>query len=326
MKLQSITAWRYLTAFGSFGRISDVASHFDVNASSVSRALRELEASLGYPLFRAEGRNLRLTERGKAAVKLMKPAIDMFDRQIAQISKLNAGVSGPIRLSVAGGFAASFLLDYLDRFKALYPDIVFEVSSGRKIPALRSGTCDIVTVTGRPENEHVVFLPRGVNHYVPVASPAFLDRNKQLSSPDDLRRVRVFAYGGAERTPTRVLVRGREKCELELKEYLRIDSVSAIKQAVLQGKGMAIDLPVLHCAAELAAGNLVPVLSGWHRPDEELYVVTSRIGWQAPRIRIFAQWFAEESRKEYERCWKEIEPVLKRCRLKSGSQGLTDSP
>lgn len=102
------------------------------------------------------------------------------------------------------------------------------------------------------------------------------------------------------------MIKGKEKQALEFGEYLSIDSISAIKHAVIQDKGVAIDLPHLHCANEISKGTLVPILSGWHRPQEELYVVTSKIGWKAPRIRLFAQWFADESQKEYAQKWQSI--------------------
>lgn len=306
MKLQNLTAWRYLITLASFGRVSDVATHFDVNSSSVSRALRDLESALGRPLFRMEGRNLRLTQEGRSAVRLMKPAVDLFDQQLALTTKLNRNTGGRIRLSVAGGFAAEFLLDYLERFKTLHPDIIFDVSSGQKISALRTGSCDVVTVTGKPKDNDLVCLLRGINHYIPVATPAFLEKHGAIDSLEKLPNVRVFAYGGSERDPTKFMIKGKEKQALEFGEYLRIDSISAIKHAVMQDKGVAIDLPHLHCANEISKGTLVPILSGWHRPQEELYVVTSKIGWKAPRIRLFAQWFADESQKEYAQKWQSI--------------------
>ena len=301
-----MTRWRYLIAFSEFGRISDVAMHFDVNASSVSRALKELETSLGQSLFRIEGRNLCLTQTGQSAVRLMKPAVELFDRQLAAVSKSGPSAVGQIRLSVAGGFADEFLLDYLEKFKKIHPQISFEIKSGQKIPALRRGTCDVVTVTGRPDDKDVVFLPRGINHYIPVASPSFIEKFGHIDSPSQLARVRVFAYGGVERKPTKFLVRGKEIAALEFGEYMRIDSISAIKKAVMQGKGICIDLPYLHCVDEMTKGELVPILSGWHRQEEELYVVTSRVGWKTPRIRYFAKWFASESQIEYSRQWNII--------------------
>ena len=54
--------------------------------------------------------------------------------------------------------------------------------------------------------------------------------------------------------------------------FIRWSSVEMAKEAVLQGMGIALSLPLFCCIDELEAGRLVPILNGWHRPSQQNYV------------------------------------------------------
>ncbi len=312
--LHSLTAWRYFIAFAESGHMNDVANRFDLNVSTISRSIRQLEKSLGQSLVKGNTKKLELTETGVTSYRLMKPVIEQFDRVLGEIHTIEPVVAGVIRLSVAGGFAGTYLLDCLERFNRMYPQVKFNVFSGLKIPALRSGACDLVTVTGRPKDNDVICIYRGTNHYVAVASVDFLKQfNRRIKDPADLSGLRVFAYSGPEREPTRYLVKNRSQRQLvDFGQCLYTDSISAIKQAVLDGKGVAIDLPLIHCYKEMISGQMIPILHGWHKADEELFTVVDKIAWHKPRVRIFAQWFSEESRAYYRNVFESCKNLLKR--------------
>jgi len=56
--------------------------------------------------------------------------------------------------------------------------------------------------------------------------------------------------------------------------------------------GLAVDIPIAHCAEELISGTLVPILDGWRRPTIECFVVTSTEGYGIKRIRTFVDWIS----------------------------------
>lgn len=312
--LHSLSAWRYFIAFAESGHMYDVANRFDLNVSTVSRSIRHLEKALGQNLVKGQGKNLELTEAGMKSYRLIKPVIEQFDRALGEIHTIEPAISGVIKLSVAGGFASTYLLDCLERFNRMYPQVTFNVFSGLKIAALRSGTCDLVTVTGRPVDKDVVCIYRGTNHYVAVASSDYLNKlGVKLETPADLKKARVFAYSGPEREPTRYLVKGRSQRQwVDFGQCMYTDSISAIKQAVLEGKGAAIDLPLIHCYKEILSGELVPILRGWHKTDEELFTVVDKIVWHKPRVRVFAQWFSEDSRQYYQNVFERCKSLIDR--------------
>ena len=72
---------------------------------------------------------------------------------------------------------------------------------------------------------------------------------------------------------------------------MRFGNILAIKRSVLDGLGIAVDLPLLHCAQEIASGQLIPILPGWYHPPVECFIVTTKSNWRMRRHRIFLQWF-----------------------------------
>ncbi len=57
--LHSLTAWRYFIAFAESGHMNDVANRFDLNVSTISRSIRQLEKSLGQSLVKGNTKKIR---------------------------------------------------------------------------------------------------------------------------------------------------------------------------------------------------------------------------------------------------------------------------
>ena len=77
-------------------------------------------------------------------------------------------------------------------------------------------------------------------------------------------------------------------------QNIRYSNVTMVKQAVLEGHGIALSLAPYHCIEELEEGTLVPILNGWHRPSQSNFVAVKENDWKIKTIRHFASWWAEQ--------------------------------
>ena len=84
--------------------------------------------------------------------------------------------------------------------------------------------------------------------------------------PEDLRNHTGFVYNGPVRPQTEALELNGQVRPIRFKSMIHATDILMIKQAVLDGRGVAVDMPLLHCAEEIAAGRLQIILKGWHRP------------------------------------------------------------
>ncbi len=291
-KTDDLTAWRYFTVFARSGSLSEAARVLQVEPSSLSRAIAGLEKSLGCELIAHNTRPLQLTDAGRTAFKRMQHILRAHDALVESLSSGHRSLAGSIRLSSAPGFAARRLTALLQKFHDLHPDITIEILSGFKERDVQKGLCEVATLTGEPQLPDLVYMSRGRNVYLPVASPDYVLRHGMPLTPANLRTHTGYVYCGPVRPETRTLQRAQSVEPVHFATSVRSTDILAIRQAVLSSMGVAVDMPLVQICEDLLAGTLIPILPGWFRPPLECYIVTNRAAWHMRRVRVFLQWYA----------------------------------
>lgn len=289
-KLDDLNAWRLFTSLCKTRNFSDTAGEFDVEVSTVSRAVSSLENALGQTLILRGTRPLQLTESGKAAYEQVTHILEQHQEMIKELTRSSAGLSGKIRLSFAPGSVAMYI-PMLMEFNSLYPDIVFDISGGGNTQDVLQYKSDIAVVSFKSTDPHILNFSRGRNVYVPVASPKYIEANGLPLHPRELVNHTVLVYDGSVRPATKTLENKDLSEEVRWKQVLKVSNILAIKKSVLDGLGVSVDLPLIHCAQEIATGQLVPILPGWVHTPVECFICTSKANWRIRRHRVFIQWF-----------------------------------
>ena len=293
-KLDDLTAWRYLIAFSKTGTLQSAASMLNVDVSNISRAITALEKALGCDLIRHNSRPMELSETGKIVVRRMAQILRAHDSLIQKIIDDNSALTGNIRLSSAPGFAARRLTPLMQRFQELHPNITIEILSGFKPADVQKGLCDIATITGEPTLPGLCYMSRGRNVYLPVASPLYIQKHGMPIDPINLRQHTGLVYNGPVREETKFLFRGDKQVPVTYASCIRSTDILAIRNALLEGMGVAVDMPLVQIYEDLLAGRLVPILPGWFRPPVECFIVANHEAWHMKRVRIFLEWYAKE--------------------------------
>lgn len=292
-KLDDLAAWRYLIAFAKTGTLSAAADLLGVDVSNISRAIAGLEKALGCELIRHNSRPMDLSETGKLVVKRMTPIVKAHDSLMQKIIDDNSALTGNIRLSSAPGFAARRLTPLLQRFYEMHPGITVEILSGYKPVDVQKGLCDVATITGEPSLPGLCYMSRGRNLYLPVASPVYIQKHGMPIDPVSLRLHTGLVYNGPVREETKVLYRGDKAEPITFASCIRSTDILAIRNALLEGMGVAVDMPLVQIYEDLLAGRLVAILPGWFHPPVECFIVASHEAWHMKRVRIFLEWYAK---------------------------------
>ena len=293
-KLDDLMAWRYLVAFSKTGTLQAAADMLDVDVSNVSRSIAALEKALGCDLIRHNARPMQLSDTGKMVVRRMGQILRAHDSLMQKIIDDNSALTGNIRLSSAPGFAARRLTPLLQKFQELHPGITVEILSGFKPTDVQKGLCDIATITGEPTLPGLCYMSRGRNVYLPVASPAYIQKHGMPIDPVNLRQHTGLIYNGPVREETKVLYRGDKVSPIVFASCIRSTDILAIRNALLEGMGVAVDMPLVQIYEDLLAGRLVAILPGWFHPPVECFIVASHEAWHMKRVRIFLEWYAKE--------------------------------
>lgn len=293
-KLDDLMAWRYLVAFSKTGTLQAAADMLGVDVSNISRSIAALEKALGCDLIRHNARPMQLSDTGKMVVRRMGQILKAHDSLMQRIIDDNSALTGNIRLSSAPGFAARRLTPLLQRFQELHPGITVEILSGFKPIDVQKGLCDVATITGEPTLPGLCYMSRGRNVYLPVASPAYIQKHGMPIDPVSLRQHTGLVYNGPVREETKVLYRGDKVSPIVFASCIRSTDILAIRNALLEGMGVAVDMPLVQIYEDLLAGRLVAILPGWFHPPVECFIVASHEAWHMKRVRIFLEWYAKE--------------------------------
>jgi len=134
---------RLFLAVAETGSIGKAAKHLGVAQPTVSRRVSELEASLGYALFRRSTRGVTLTPR---ASRWLEPAKRMAEWAVELARAADdprGGPRGVVRVTAAPGVAVDFLAPFAAWLRGRHPDIVLDVMSTVGVLDLSRGEADL---------------------------------------------------------------------------------------------------------------------------------------------------------------------------------------
>lgn len=297
-KADDLRLWRSFLILSDRGSLSAVAEAEGVEISTVSRAISQLEKAVGHRLVKRTQRPAELTDLGRSVLPRVRQIVELQNALLDELKDDSEAVTGAVRLSVSPGFAATKLTLILDEFNQLYPQVSFRITPGMSVENLVKGACDITVKTGGVASHDVMTFYRGHNFYLPVASPAYLKTHPTPKRPEDLAQHTVYLYNGPIREETQFLGKGDVIEPVVSRNSIHIPSIQAVRNAVLAGLGVAIDLTLNKCSDDILHGDLVPILPGWFRTPLPVYTVVSRSSWMLKRVRLFAKWFNDRMLQE----------------------------
>lgn len=251
--LPSLEQWQLLAAVVDAGGFAQAADQLCKSQSAVSYGIKQLQAQVGVPLLRMDGRKAVLTDEGELLLKraraLLQQADDLqqFAARISQHQpKLIVSVESLLPLSVV----SSALAEVLERYPDTHIELDLTVLSGG-VESLLARRVDLAVVAELPPGfigSTFIDIP-----LVLVAAPqhALVAKAKQqVLSFNDLVRERQVVIRDSG------LKRNRDAGWLGAQRRITVSSLAASLQMVSSGLGFAW-LPRYAIARELEQGVLV---------------------------------------------------------------------
>ncbi len=131
---------------GSFAR---AAERLGRTQSAVSLQMRRLEAQVGQPVLRKQGRGLALTDAGDVLLGYARRMLELNDEALTALK--GSALAGTVRLGVHQDFAAAWLPAALARFARAYPAVGIAAQVERNavlLDRLAHGQLDLALVFG----------------------------------------------------------------------------------------------------------------------------------------------------------------------------------
>lgn len=139
-----------------FGRASDLCH---LSPSALTRSIRQLEASVGTPLFIRDNRHVELTPEGRVFLDYAREALGQWDTLRNSLQSGAQALQGEISVYCSVTASYSFLYDLLRQFRGQHPGIEIKLHTGDPAVAVQRilhGEEDLA-IAARPDN-----LPQGL--------------------------------------------------------------------------------------------------------------------------------------------------------------------
>ena len=158
------------------------------SASSLSEAVRRLEAQLGVRLLNRTTRSVAPTEAGMSLLQRLGPALTEVEAAIDVVNGFRDRPTGALRLNVPVSAARLVLPKIVPAFLAAYPDIRLEVIAEEDFVDVLAAGCDAGIRYGERLEQDMIAVPIGPRHqrFAVAGAPAYLDRRGRPEHPRDL--------------------------------------------------------------------------------------------------------------------------------------------
>lgn len=258
-ELDAFAAVARLRSFRAAGKLRGVS------ASSLSEAMRRLEARLQVRLLNRTTRSVTVTDAGQRLLERLAPLLGEIETALDDINDFRGRPAGRLRLNVPNIVARCILPDIACRFMALYPDITLEVTAEDTYVDVIGEGYDAGIRYEEELHQDMIALPLGPRRqrYVAVASPDYLARFGTPMHPRDLVEHHGIQHRFASgRLATWSFERDGEVISVNPKARLIAGSLDMEQAAVLAGLGITLTFGEL-VAEAFACGALVEILPEW---------------------------------------------------------------
>jgi len=270
------------------------AKSLSVPRSTVSRAIQDLEASLGVTLLQRTTRMLSVTPNGSLYYDHCQLILGEIDNVEFTLGETTLQVRGTLRVDMTASFARTIVLPALRDFRERYPDIALVLTLGDRPIDLVAEGVDCVVRAGLPASSALLVARRvGSFAWVTCAAPAYLARHGTPGSLAALAQHDIIEFhsGTTGRTTDWQCIIDGEERAVPVRGNLAVNDTDTYVTCGLEGLGL-IRIADYLAGPHLASGRLVRVLPQLESPTVPLSVIYPQTRHLPPAVRAFVAWLA----------------------------------
>jgi DNA-binding transcriptional LysR family regulator len=311
-KLKQLESFVSVAARGS---LTAAAKAEGVAPAIMGRRLDALEERLGVKLLLRTTRRITLTHEGSAFLEDCQRILADVANAEASVSAGGVKASGHLRITAPAGFGRRHVAPLIPKFRALHPDVTLSLNLSDRVVDIAAEGFDCAVRVGDMPDSSMVSVRMADNRRLCVATPAYLTRYGTPRTPADLAKFDCLTLssdasqtrGWSFQLPSQADSPG-EVIYLKPVGPLDCSDGQVLHDWCLAGLGLAWR-STWEVAAEIAKGNLVPVLEAYAAPPHGIYAVFPERKHLPLRMRLWVDFLKQHyGRTE---SWQESAAALK---------------
>ena len=157
-------------------------------ASTLSAAIRRVEAQVGVRLLNRTTRSVTLTEAGSRLLERLLPALGQVEAAIDVVNDFRDSPIGTLRLNVPAAVARTILPPIAEAFLKAYPQVKLDVTVEDSFVDVLAAGCDAGVRYDERLEQDMIAVPIGprVQRFAAAAAPAYLQSKTPVEHPRDL--------------------------------------------------------------------------------------------------------------------------------------------
>nr|WP_205925935.1 LysR family transcriptional regulator [Rhizobium sp. P38BS-XIX] len=267
------------------GSFSHVGREMGIGQPAVSKQIAALEARLGAPLLNRTSRGLSPTSAGQDLYESALRILDDLEETELRIGQNRSSPAGLVRLATPPALGRLYIIPRLAEFMQRYPNIWIDLSPSERRVDLVEERIDIALRVGPLANSSLIARKIGDLQMAVVATPAYLERFGEPTSPADLRSHKLIAGQSQGATQAWKFKHADGAFLLEPQGHFRSNDAEDQRAAVLAGLGIGYGGRAIF-AADIDAGAVVPILQSYIPDPSPIHVIFAGGRRTPERIRI----------------------------------------
>ncbi|WP_070969330.1 LysR family transcriptional regulator [Vibrio sonorensis] len=278
--LQSVQSYIRVVEEGSF---NGAARKLDTTSSAISKRVHWLEERIGAQLLKRTTRSVTQTEAGALFYERAKVQIEGWQSIVDETRSVSQNPAGLLKIGATLAVGSKFLVQYLDEFQKLYPDIkiLLLTTTPGQLPEL---SLDLFISREIEQLNSLSFKATPLFEYKLgfYASPDYIERFGKPNRPEDLNEHNVLLYG--ER-PFREFRLGPDK-RLTLHGKFTTTNVESLFYAAKAGMGILVSSDVM-IKEEVKQGQLQKLLPDVTIDESTVYAYYPKLDYDHTRTQLF---------------------------------------
>ncbi|WP_342619652.1 LysR family transcriptional regulator [Rhodoferax sp. GW822-FHT02A01] len=255
------------------GSFSKAAADLGIGQPSATKVVAQLESQLGSRLLHRSTHGVTPTEIGLLYYEKCKLISHHFEEAQSVAALMQSQIQGVLRISTSVAFGRRVMVPLVMRFMRSNPKVQIELTFDDRYVDLVAQGIDVAVRMGRLSDSTLGARFLGINPWVVVGSPKYLVERGIPKRPADLARHDALVYSTVQ-GDARWLFTGADGRlhPTPVRGLLRSNNLSALLSAASADMGIAA-LPWYVAYESVQSGAVVPILSEWSLPSQEIHAV-----------------------------------------------------